>query len=87
MNNLENLDVPREEVKPSSAGGAPFLIAFDATILLTALVSLTLPVQTAAILLRFQGNVALPAAFLLEPHMATATMSVATRCGRCQFRS
>jgi hypothetical protein len=75
MKNLENVNVARDEVTASSAGGAPFLIAFGTTILLTALAGLVLPVKTAAIVLLFQGNVALPAAFLLQRFMAATTMS------------
>lgn len=75
MTNLLNVDDARTEVSASSAGGAPFLLAFGITILLTALASLVLPVRTAAVILLFQGNVALPLAWLLQRRMASATLS------------
>jgi hypothetical protein len=75
MKNLMNIDVARDEASASSAGGAPFLIAFGTTIFLTALAGLLLPVKAAAVVLLFQGNIALPAAFLLQRRMATTTMS------------
>jgi hypothetical protein len=75
MKNLDNVNTARDEVFASSAGGAPFLLAFGATILLTALASLALPLRTAALILLFQGNVALPLAWILQRRMATATMS------------
>ena len=75
MNTLTHVDHARDEMTASSAGGAPFLIAFGTTILLTAGASLLLPVRTAAIILLFQGNVALPAAFLLQRRLATVTLS------------
>jgi hypothetical protein len=75
MENLHHLDAAREDVTASAAGGAPFLIAFGATILLTALVSLAVPADTAALVLLFQGNIALPVGFLLERRMARRRMS------------
>lgn len=75
MKNLEHVDVARDEVTASSAGGAPFLIAFGSTILLTALASFAVPLRTAALVLLFQGNVALPLAWLLQRRMATASLS------------
>jgi hypothetical protein len=75
MTKLENLDVARDEIAASSAGGAPFLLAFGATLLLTGLAALALPLETATLILLFQGNVALPLAFWLERRMASQTMS------------
>ena len=75
MNQLENVNTARDEVSASSAGGAPFLIAFGLTILLTALASLVLPARTAALVLLFQGNVALPLAWWLQSRMAAVTLS------------
>jgi hypothetical protein len=75
MQPLTNVDIARDQMWDSSAGGAPFLIAFGTTILLTAVASLVVPPKTAALILLFQGNVALPAAWLLQRRMATATLS------------
>ena len=75
MNYLQDVDRARDEVTASSAGGAPFLIAFGTTILLTALASFALPVRMAALVLLFQGNIALPLAWLLQRRMATASLS------------
>src|SRR5512135_559893 len=63
------------EVSASSAGGAPFLIAYGITFLITAALSLFLPRPTAAIIAMFQGGVALPAAFWLERKMGSRRMS------------
>jgi len=65
----------RAEVTASSAGGAPFLFSFGLTIFLTGLLALWLPTKTAALVLLFQGNVALPMAFLLQRRMAWGEMS------------
>jgi hypothetical protein len=63
------------EVSTSSAGGAPFLIAYGATFLITAGLSFFLPQPTTAVIAMFQGGVALPVAFWLERRMGTARMS------------
>lgn len=63
------------EVSASSAGGAPFLIAYGTTFVVTGLLSFVLPVQTAALLAMFQGGVALPFAFWLERRLATQRMA------------
>jgi hypothetical protein len=68
------LDIAFDEVSSGSAGGAPFLIAFGATILLTAVGALFVPVKTAALILLFQGNLALPVAFWLERRMGWRQM-------------
>jgi hypothetical protein len=75
MHHLESIDRARDEVFASSAGGAPFLIAFGLTIMVTALASLILPTRTAALVLLFQGNVALPLAWVLQRRMATTRLS------------
>jgi hypothetical protein len=66
-----------DEVSASSAGGAPFLIAYGATFLITAILSFFLPRQTTALIAMFQGGVALPAAFWLERKMGTRRMAAA----------
>lgn len=65
----------RAEVTAHSAGGAPFLLAFGLSIGLVGLGSFWLPTKTAALILMFQGNVALPLAFLLERRLRWATMA------------
>lgn len=62
------------EVSASSAGGAPFLIAYGATFLVTAILSFYLPHQTAALIAMFQGGLALPLAFWLERKMGSGRM-------------
>ena len=63
------------EVSASSAGGAPFLIAYGATFFLTAILSFFLPPPTAALIAMFQGGVALPIAFWLERRMGSKRMA------------
>jgi hypothetical protein len=65
----------RLEITTSSAAGSPFLIAFGLTILLTGLAAFVLPTKTAALILLFQGNAALPLAFWLERRLGWGTMS------------
>jgi hypothetical protein len=63
------------EVSASSAGGAPFLITYGATFLITAVLSFFLPKPTTAIIAMFQGALALPAAFWLERRMGSLRLS------------
>ncbi len=72
---LDSFKPAFDEVSASSAGGAPFLIAYGITFLITAILSLFLPRPTAAIIAMFQGGVALPAAFWLELKMGSKRMS------------
>ena len=72
---MNDLNRARTEVSQSSAGGAPFLLCFGATIFACALAGFYLPPKTAALLLMFQGGVALPAAFLLERRMGWGPMA------------
>src|SRR5689334_17035541 len=65
-----DLDKARGEITQSSAGGAPFLICFGASILACAIASFFLEPKQAALAVMFQGTVALPAALLLERKMA-----------------
>jgi hypothetical protein len=64
-----------DEVSASSAGGAPFLIAYGATFMITAILTFFLPRQVTALIAIFQGGVALPAAFWLERKMGSRRMS------------
>jgi hypothetical protein len=59
-----------DNVSASSAGGAPFLIAYGTTFLITAILSYFLPRSTVALIAMFQGGLALPGSFLLEKRMA-----------------
>ena len=63
------------EVSANSAGGAPFLIAYGATFIISGILSFALPEETAALIVLFQGGVALPAAFWLERRMGWGRMS------------
>jgi hypothetical protein len=72
-----DLDAARQEVSQSSAGGAPFLICFGATLLACAGLWFVLPVEQAALAVMFQGGIALPCAFLLERRMAWGPMAKA----------
>ena len=64
-----------DEVSASSAGGAPFLICYGITFIITAVLSFFLPRETSAIIVMFQGGVALPASFQLERMMGQGRMS------------
>lgn len=75
LNNM-TLDQAFAEVGVSSAGGAPFLIAYGTTFLITGILSFVLPAETAALVAMFQGGAALPAAFWLERRMGQGRMSV-----------
>ena len=72
-----DLDSARQEVSQSSAGGAPFLICFGATIFACAILAFYLPTKQAALAVMFQGGLALPAAFLLERRMGWGPMAKA----------
>ena len=70
-----DIDRARAEVSQSSAGGAPFLLCFGATLGACAALWFVLPAQQAALAVMFQGGLALPAAFLLERRMAWGSMA------------
>lgn len=75
MTDSNDLRQALDEVSASSAGGAPFLLAYGATFFITAILSFFLPLQPAALIALFQGMVALPVAFWLERRMGTRRMS------------
>jgi hypothetical protein len=70
-----DLDVARDDIAASSAGGAPFLICFGITIFASAIASFFVAREPAALIVMFQGNAALPAAFWLERRMAMRPMT------------
>jgi hypothetical protein len=70
-----DLERARREVSQSSAGGAPFLLTYGATLLACALASVSLTREQAALAVMFQGAVALPIAFWLERRMAWGPMA------------
>lgn len=72
--NQNDLEHAFTEVSASSAGGAPFLIAYGSTFLITAILSLFLTKQVVALVAMFQGGIALPAAFWLERKMGSGRM-------------
>ncbi|HKJ28094.1 MAG TPA: hypothetical protein VJ965_10675 [Anaerolineales bacterium] len=63
------------EVSASSSGGAPFLVCYGITFILTGILANMLPRETSALFVMFQGGVALPAAFWLERRLSKARMS------------
>lgn len=73
-NALLDLNRARADVTASSAGGAPFLIAFGCTIGIAGILGFYLPAGTAALVAMFQGGVALPIAFWLERRMGSKQM-------------
>jgi hypothetical protein len=68
---MNDIEAALDDVSASSAGGAPFMIAFGFTLAVCGALGLVLPVRTAAIVTLFQGNVALPLAILLERRLGT----------------
>jgi len=70
-----DLEAARADVSASSAGGAPFLISFGVTLAACAIASFFVDRRTAAMLVMFQGGIALPAAFMLERAMSRKAMA------------
>jgi len=70
-----DLNRAQNEVSASSSGGAPFLICYGLTFIITGILAFSLPRETSALITMFQGGVALPAALWLERYMGTTTMS------------
>ena len=76
MSNVSNdFNHALTDVSASSAGGAPFLIAYGLTFLVTAILSAFLPRPTTALIAMFQGGVALPLAFWLERRLGSRRMA------------
>jgi hypothetical protein len=74
-NAFDDFKYARDEVSASSAGGAPFLISYGCTFVLTGILSYFLAREISALIVIFQGAVALPAAFWLERSMRESWMS------------
>ena len=60
------LTTARTDMTRSSGGGIAFLMAYGTTLLIAGMLAFWLPAPQAALLILFQGGVALPAAFALE---------------------
>jgi hypothetical protein len=76
MNTItHDLELARQDIGMSSAGGSPFLISYGLTFLTTAVVSLFLDVRIVALIAMFQGGVALPLALWLERRLGRKRMS------------
>jgi hypothetical protein len=82
---LRTIDAARTDATRSSGGGVGFLIAYGITLLIAGLLAFVLPLPVAALVILFQGGVALPFAFALErvlgfppmaPHNPLRTLSV-----------
>jgi predicted PurR-regulated permease PerM len=70
-----DLERAQDEVSASSAGGAPFLIAYGLTLFVTAILYFFLPIQVVALVAMFQGSLALPLAFWLERRLGAGPIS------------
>lgn len=66
----------RDEVSASSAGGAPFLIGYGTTFITTGILSFFFDREVSALIVMFQGAVALPISFWLERRMGSQRMSL-----------
>lgn len=69
------VDEARSTASGTAAHGAAWLLAFAATLTVTAVLSFVLPLQIAVLVALFQGGVALPLAFALEKRLGTGPMA------------
>lgn len=69
-----SLEEARKSASSSAAQGAPWLIAFGTTLALTAALSFVVPLNTAVLVVLFQGGLAVPLAFALERWLGTGPM-------------
>jgi hypothetical protein len=74
---LRDVDLARRDATRSSGGGIAFLIAYGATLLVSGILAFLLPLQVAALVILFQGGVALPIAFTLERRLGFPPMDQA----------
>jgi Family of unknown function (DUF7010) len=72
---MTNMEVARREVSESSAGGAPLLFSFGASLLACGGAAFFLSRRQAALAVMFQGGLALPIAFLLERRLGWGPMA------------
>ncbi len=75
MVDSNDLNLALQDVSLSSAGGAPFLIAYGFTLCVTAVLYFFIPLETAALIAMFQGGIALPLAFWLERRLGMTPMA------------
>ncbi len=61
-----DLEQALDDVTRSSGGGIAFLIAYGLTLLIAGILAFSLSTEAAALVIIFQGGVALPLAFMLE---------------------
>lgn len=73
--NHNDLHWAQHDVSASSAGGAPFLIAFGLTLAASAALYFFVPLETAALIAMFQGGAGMPLAFWLERRMGAGPMA------------
>ena len=71
---LSDVDAARADATRSSGGGVAFLLAYAATLPMAGLLTFVLPLQTTALVVLYQGGVALPTAFALGRLLGFPTM-------------
>jgi hypothetical protein len=72
---LQDIDVARSDATRSSGSGIAFLLAYGTTLLVAGLLAFVLPVAIAALVILFQGGVALPLALVLERRLGFPPMA------------
>lgn len=63
---MNDVNLARSDVTRSSGGGIGFLLAYGTTLLIAGILAFFLPLEIAALVVLFQGGIALPLAFALE---------------------
>jgi hypothetical protein len=71
---MNDIDIARGNATRSSGAGVGFLVAYGATLLVSGIVAFFLPLQIAALVILFQGSVALPLAFTIERRLGFPPM-------------
>jgi hypothetical protein len=69
------VDEARSTASSTAAAGTAWLLAFAATLTVTAVLSFVLPMEAAVLVALFQGGVALPVAFALEKRLGAGPMA------------
>jgi hypothetical protein len=72
---MNDLDLARRDATRSSGGGIGFLLAYGTTLILAGVLAFFLPRDIAALVVLFQGGVALPVAFALERRLGFPPMA------------